>query len=75
MFCINWSTLTSNDVNDRLNQIGKGIQISYDADIIRKKLKNKEVITENEKKIISKADKLADKIIQVDSFEKIGDIH
>jgi len=65
----------SNDVNDRLNQIGKGIQISYDADIIRKKLKNNEVITENEKKIISKADKLADKIIQVDSFEKIGDIH
>ena len=41
----------------------------------KKKLKNNEFITNNEKNIIYKADKLADKIIQVDSFQKIGDIH
>ena len=65
----------SNDNNDRLNQIKKGIELSHMADISIKKLKNNINLNDSEKNIILLSEKLANKIIQVDSFNKIGESH
>ena len=64
----------SNDLDDRLNQIMRGLPLCSKADYI-KKISDNKVISYEDNLIIKEAEKLKNEIIKVDKFSKLVNTH
>uniref|UniRef100_A0A7S0ESF2 Acyl-coenzyme A dehydrogenase n=1 Tax=Hanusia phi TaxID=3032 RepID=A0A7S0ESF2_9CRYP len=70
------NVFVSKKESDRVNQIARAVTLAFEADnVLSACRKEKREPRDEEQKLISAAEELRDKIIQVDTFEAIGKEH